>query len=374
MGGAELANDAWLANYRRSIRKALYGRFKEIDFMPEPFAVFQYYKYGVRHPVIAEQRKHIALVLDFGGGTFDASVVESTKSGDLSGSGVNSRPLGAKSIPVGGFFINRVIAEDILFANLTSVKLDKSEVRKALLFFYEHRNAEPDFVSGLSEPRRNFFKNMKIYLQAVERAKLAVCRSVSNWSLAAELTGIGAYSLSVPTNPFLSSPPLANARLDANKLRHIFSSSIWTSKLRDAISKTIERSRTEMKGQGISVVLLSGGSSNIRWLKPLIERDLKGDLENARILELGDNFQEIVAKGLAVECARRHYTEGHGDFRATTYNRLCLLLRPDEGEIESKRFRPVSSALKASGFDSLETEENILLPAASSLRGLTRPC
>jgi hypothetical protein len=71
LGSGRPADEAWLANYRKSIRRALMGRFKEIDFMPEPFAVFQYYRYGAQHPLVAEQRKHVALVLDFGGGTFD---------------------------------------------------------------------------------------------------------------------------------------------------------------------------------------------------------------------------------------------------------------------------------------------------------------
>jgi molecular chaperone DnaK (HSP70) len=38
--------------------------------MPEPFAVFQYYRYGVKHPLVAQRTKHIALVFDFGGGTY----------------------------------------------------------------------------------------------------------------------------------------------------------------------------------------------------------------------------------------------------------------------------------------------------------------
>ena len=118
LGGNELASEAWLANYRRSIRRALPSRF-EVDFMPEPFAVFQYYRYGLRHPGVAEQRKYTALVLEFGGGTFDASVIETTKHGDIiSQSGVNARPLSAKSIHVGGFYINRLIAEDALFSVL----------------------------------------------------------------------------------------------------------------------------------------------------------------------------------------------------------------------------------------------------------------
>jgi hypothetical protein len=80
----------------------------------------------------------------------------------------------------------------------------------------------------------------------------------------------------------------------------------------------------ELGNKPITVVLLSGGSSNIRWLKPLLERDAAVALREAEVLELSENFQEIVAKGLAVECARRFYTGGDGDFRAVTYNRPCL--------------------------------------------------
>jgi molecular chaperone DnaK (HSP70) len=121
------------ANYRKSIKKALQGRFVEIDFMPEPFAVYQYYRYGIRHPLVAEQRKHVALVLDFGGGTFDVSVVETTKSGEISGGGVNSRPLGARSIQVGGYYINRLLAEELLFSVLAS-RVEKSEVKEGSKF------------------------------------------------------------------------------------------------------------------------------------------------------------------------------------------------------------------------------------------------
>ena len=49
LADSDKANEAWLSNYRRSIRKVLQGRFAEIDFLPEPFAVYQYYRYGCRH-------------------------------------------------------------------------------------------------------------------------------------------------------------------------------------------------------------------------------------------------------------------------------------------------------------------------------------
>lgn len=368
LGGTDVASEPWLANYRKSVRKALHGRFEEIDFMPEPFAVFQYYKYGLRHPLVAESRKHVALVLDFGGGTFDVSVVETTKAGEISGGGVNSRPLGAKSVHVGGFYINRLIAEEVLFAVLAP-RIEKSTVRKALNFFYENKNADEDFVSKLSEQQQSFFRNIKALLQTVELAKISVCNSIGNWSLSANLAGAASYAISVPVNPFLATSTIASVRYDASKLRKLYEERIWRDKLKSAISTTIDRAKAEIGGQDISVVLLSGGTSNIRWLQPLLERDLSDQLSEAQITNISENFQEIVAKGLATECARRYYTEGQGDFRAVTYNRLCLMLKPDDGDLERRRFRRISE-VAANAEPTSELDENVLLPAASSLRGM----
>jgi hypothetical protein len=46
--GGELASEEWLSNYRRNIERILEGRpgLAKIDFLPEPFAVFQYYRHG----------------------------------------------------------------------------------------------------------------------------------------------------------------------------------------------------------------------------------------------------------------------------------------------------------------------------------------
>ena len=364
LSGSDMAEESWLSNYRRAIRRALHGKFEEIDFMPEPFAVFQYYRYGLRHPRIVEQRKHIALVLDFGGGTFDISVIESTKTGEISQSGTNSRPLSAKSLQIGGFSINRLIVEDLLME--AAEQSLRSDIRKSIE--WSNRNRNTDDFAAVSQRQRVFFRHYKRLLQAVEVAKVAVCNSIANWSLEADLSGVSPYPIQVPTNPYDAAPSNATLKIDAGKLRTIFEDKIWKQKLQDAIRKTIDRASTELKGQQISVVLLSGGSSNIRWIAKLLARDLTGELGTASILELNENFQEIVAKGLATECARRFFTEGQGDFRAITYNRLCLALKADGAELEIKRAKPVSQELQLSM--GAEIDDGVLLPSASSLRGL----
>ncbi len=243
----------------------------------------------------------------------------------------------------------------------------RSDVRKSLELAAKIKT--PDDLAEVNDRQQAFYRHYRKLLQTIEVAKITVCNSIANWSLSADLSGLAPFPISVPTNPYDPASRLANINLDAGLLRRVFEANVWTAKIRDAVKKTIERASRELKGQDISVVLLSGGSSNIRWLGKLLERDLGAtDLHEAEILQLSESFQEIVAKGLATECARRFYTEGEGDFRAVTYNRLCLSLRPDDGEIEVKRARPLTPDLASMAADSLDA--GVLLPSASSLRGL----
>ena len=84
-------------------------------------------------PLVAQRQKHIALVIDFGGGTFDTSIIETTAAGDISQSGRNSRPLArvfdrhqsAASTSTG------TIAEALLFRALHK-GVDKQAVRRAI--------------------------------------------------------------------------------------------------------------------------------------------------------------------------------------------------------------------------------------------------
>src|SRR5262249_37848692 len=161
-----VAHDEWLKNYRNSIRRILTGKCAEGDFMPEPFAVFQYYRYGVRHALVAQKQKHVALVFDFGGGTFDASVIETTAAGDISQSGRNSKPLAARSIPTGGFAINRVIAETLLLRALDKT-VDKSSVRKALEAFAVLKNLDDESLALYRADHAAFARNYRRLLQSV---------------------------------------------------------------------------------------------------------------------------------------------------------------------------------------------------------------
>ena len=358
------ADGAWLQNYRENIRRILSGKFDEIDFMPEPFAVFQYYRYGIRHAFVTQRQKHVALVVDFGGGTFDTSIIETTLQGDISQGGRNSRPLAAKSIAVGGFAIHRIIAEDLLFKVLEK-GTDKSAIRGALKVYNELKNLDDEELSRFRRDQASFARNFRKLLRSVEQAKCAVCVGMTSWRLDADLSTAPGCPVRVPTKPLEDTSPFVSITLEAAAMRRIYEDHVWKRQLTPALKDTLVRGAAELGGRPVSIVLLSGGSSNIRWLKPLMERDLAQELRQSEILELSENFQEIVAKGLAIECARRFYTDGDGDFRAVTYNRLCLGLSGNGREMELKKFSPEASELQ-----DVSAEDGVLLPSATALKGL----
>jgi hypothetical protein len=111
-------------------------------------------------------------------------------------------------------------------------------------------------------------------------------------------------------------------------------------------------------GAPIEIALLSGGSANIRWLRKLLLRDFGDQFSHDRILNL-DDFQEVVAKGLAIECARRFYSDD-GDFGSVTYNPLFIALHPDGSKIPLLRFR-------SNDFSSVRDEPGMLIPVGTKM-------
>jgi hypothetical protein len=179
------------------------------------------------------------------------------------------------------------------------------------------------------------------------------------WSdLDAPLTFNG--SVALPANPYSIQTQVINCKLSTAEFRQLFEGRIWNPHLKPVIQQTLARGRQELEGAPISIVLLSGGSANIGWLRTLLDRDFSNELHNAPVL-LEPDYQEVVAKGLAAECARRFYSEG--DFAAVTYNRLCLVLEPDKRGREIKPFMP-----REEGLPDVRKMRGVLLPSASVLK------
>ncbi|MFP3643896.1 Hsp70 family protein [Paraburkholderia sp. SIMBA_054] len=352
----------WLANYRNRMKAILQKQFKEVDFLPEPFAVFQFYRYGVKHPIVAANRKHVALVIDFGGGTFDVSVVETTATGDVSQSGRHARPLAGASIPVGGHYINRSIAKKLIADNLAK-GVDRSTLTKAWNAYDMVADEEGRSFQSLRDDLKNFIRNVRKLTSEIEKAKISLCGMIRDWRLNAQFSTPPSHQIQVPTNPLLGTPDLKSVRLDALWLRDTFIDRIWKERLKPEISACLSRAQAELEGKPITVILLSGGSANIRWLEKLIEEQFAHSLPEANVLSLEANFQEIVSKGLAIECARKTFTEGTGDFQSVTYNRLCLLLASDDGHPAIYRYKPQFNG----GMSDL-LDDGVLLRSASALK------
>ena len=356
---AELASSDWLSRYRRNLERILAGKgFEKISFLPEPFAVFQYYRHGLRHPVVSARAKQNALVIDFGGGSFDVCIIETTKEGDISQSGRNSRPLAASSTPIGGFYINRMIAEYLIKKIASNAKYVRRQIRKGLEAYKNWRKniIEP---SMLSEELANFVRNFHSLIYNIENTKLAICRNITDWELDASISLNGPIVL--PKNIFSDYTKTISIMLSAAELRDIFIEKVWNPHLKIIIQQALQRGKEELSGAPISVVLLSGGSANIGWLRHLLEDEFADQIGHAEILRLQD-FQEVVAKGLAVECARRFYNE-KGDFSSVTYNRLCLILDPDKTGYELKPFK-----VRSKGLPDVRKKPGVLLPSASVLQ------
>lgn len=366
-------NAEWLQNYRANMRALLEGttykgaeriQLAGIDFLPEPFAAFQYYRYGVRSPAVTALRKYCALVLDFGGGTFDVCVVETTQDGDISQSGRNSKPYGASSVPVGGFFVNRSIVEYLLRKYvISSNPEERKRFNRALDKYYSYRQNQENF-EDLAPEIRFFADNFQRAVFEVEAVKLKLCRRIRDWSLDAQLTA--SEQVIVPDSMFSDDSGGKLVVLSGTELREIFEKEIWDKMLLPTIRQALDNARSSLRGHPINVVLLSGGSANIGWLEKLLCRDFESELHAADIVPLED-YQEVVSKGLAVECARRFYTEeGSGDFEAVAYNPLWLLMKIGGTGIRARRFQPLDEFLP-----DCSTQPGLLLDAATSLQALT---
>lgn len=353
--GTEKYSKTWMQNYRDNIRRILHN-YEEVEFLPEPFAVYQYYRYGQRLPHLQDQRKHIALVLDFGGGTFDACIIESTKQGDVSQTGKHARPLSADSCASGGFAINSCIAEYLLKKNLEGTQ--KKEAEQCISAYKRVKAGELN-INALSEKKIIFIENLRRLETEIEPSKIALTESIKNWSLDAQ--PYERVIVKVPSDPFKAAEWI-DEEFFAHQFKKLFTQDIWTESLSKVISKVFKSAKENLNGKAITVTLISGGSSNIRWLMELLERDFSDELEGATPVPISHSFQEVVSNGLAIECARRYYDE-ESEFVSVTYNPLKLHLRPDDEDQDQKRsFLSIGEKIDMTG-----AKPGDLMPSAQAL-------
>lgn len=133
--------------------------------------------------------------------------------------------------------------------------------------------------------------------------------------------------------------------------------------LKKTVKNVLERATDSLGGRKINITLISGGSANIKWLEKLLIRDFSEQLSEADPVPISHSFQEVVANGLAIECARRYY-EPESEFVAVTYNPVKLYLDPDgTGAGSSQRYRSIGDKI-----DMRQAKDFDLIPAAQSLK------
>ncbi|MAM70216.1 MAG: hypothetical protein CMP91_03620 [Gammaproteobacteria bacterium] len=352
----EGSSNNWLGNYRDNIRRIL-SNYEEVEFLPEPFAVYQYYRYGQKIPHLQDKTKNVAFVIDFGGGTFDACVIESTHLGDISQSGKNSKPLSADSVPVGGYVINNEIAKYLIIRDLDVVQ--KKKIGKYIDQYERVKKGDLD-PEVLRDEAQIFIKNLDRLSDEIENIKIELVSKIVNWSLDGD--HYEKVIVEKPINP-LELDNLHKSEFYAHQLKTIYEKNIWDAKLKRVIKNVLDRCEEALDGKKINITLISGGSANIKWLEKLLIRDFEDQLSGAEPVPISHSFQEIVANGLAIECARRFYSP-NSEFVAVTYNPVKLYLDPDGAGVgSSKRYKSIGDKIDMSAANDYD-----LIPVAQSLK------
>jgi|GEM_PF-1087052 len=349
-------NGNWLADYRKNLRDLLRDKefkdiphilFTDVEFLPEPLAVFNYYRYGFRHPNLAGQEKYRVLVLDVGGGTSDCSVIETTREGEVSKSGRNSKPFGASSETIGGHFVNYKLAE-FLMLNYVAKGKTKSELRQGLKRMISFIRGNKNSIHFKQE-EWNLYSNLEWVLYYVEIAKKELSRFIADhicgWSN--EAPPAKEVFIHLPRDPFrpTNDTEWFDAPLSTGDFKKVVENEIWKPYLKPLVLRTLENASQALDGKPINRVILSGGTANIGWIGQWLGKDLP-QLEKAMVIDIKADYQEVVAQGLAIECTRRFFSDTHvSDFQSVTYNPLSLRVGFAGEGVKPYPWRPVSSTL-----------------------------
>jgi molecular chaperone DnaK (HSP70) len=236
-------DDSWQKNYRSHITLLLQALGQEEPlFFPEPFAVFQYYRHVAKLIPEAGQPLYV-LVLDFGGGTFDCCVIETTEKGNLARGGSTAVPLGVQSVYGAGKEIDtRLVARAV--ANVGDVRLRKESVESRIA-------ARPGILLQAEE--------MKIRLSA----RMRQCRLEDDYSEYVE-------SRTIP--PGFFHPDVGfDLRLTGEDLKRVVTD-LWMERLGPAVLATVNaakfRGRVVRFGH-LDRIILAGGSSGLPFLGQL---------------------------------------------------------------------------------------------------------
>jgi len=180
---------------------------------------------------------------------------------------------------VGGFYVNRKIAE-FLLSNYLDKSFPKKKLRNSFKLYEDWKNGYNNLADF--EEVNHFLVNFHNLIYEIGVAKIALCRNITNWNL--DNVPDSAVPISIPATPYEAEGGKIDGKITAREFNAVFIEDIWNRHLKPNISRALSRAKDELKGESISVILLSGGSANIGWLRSLIMKDFYSQLTLQRQL------------------------------------------------------------------------------------------
>ena len=282
------------------------------------------------------------LVIDFGGGTLDSCVIETTPAGNLARSGSTSVPIGIHSVVGAGKAVDRKLVALAIAKNKDPrLKQDSPESRIA---------ARPWVLLDAEE--------MKIALSK----RMQLCRLDQDCSEFTE-------SRTFPANWYHPDVPV-QIELNGNDLKQVLYD-LWFD-AKNGFGPSILGTVQEAKFRGgvvrleqLDRVVLAGGSSGLPFLRELLSRTLAGQIETKPDdIVVGENCEKAVAYGIAIEAAeeRNRSLRTHNSIGPCVFNELFLYSAPRRREAAIK---PKITLVE--GKSKKKMDPGVLLPGAMRL-------
>ena len=280
IGEPAIRDDAWKENFRRHMREVFdeLGLGSKVQFFPEPFAVFQYYRhYEKIFPAV--KSPEIVLIIDIGGGTFNSCIIRTTNEGNLSRSGATMLPLGLKAELLGGSYIDMEL-----------VKIIVGKARKKGIRWHD-------------DPIKNAEIHGSVLLH-VENAKIELSKATGiNARLADDFSHLKT-SVVLAANTLHPEKEISE-ELSGEDLKLVIRT-MWRKFYSNIINATIIEAKNILKKQKytfekIDRVLIAGGSSLLPFMKEEIFT-LLPTMVNRENIYIGSAVGSAVAVGIACEC------------------------------------------------------------------------
>lgn len=283
VGEPAVRDDTWKANFRRHIREVFSEvGIQQLDFFPEPFAVFQYYRHFAKLLPLSKQPE-IILIIDIGGGTFNSCIIRTTAEGSLARSGATSVPLGLQADVYGG-----------------------AEIDKALLRIIVNRSKKKGLI-WKDDPLVRIEKQGSPALLRVEDAKITLSNLISQMGNVRLMDDFSHIRIDVQI-PEGECHPDANVddTLTGEDLKTVIRQ-MWQRHYAALVADTVNEASKKLMSafsnslERIDKVLVAGGSSQLPFMREEIYKLLstKLDLEN---IFIAPDINEAVAYGIACEC------------------------------------------------------------------------